>query len=72
MYEIAAQVRGVPFINLKEIPIRKDILFTIPEPIAQTHQVICFDADENSIKVATINPNNLQLIDFLQKRLIKN
>lgn len=71
LYEIAAQVRGVPFINLKEIPIRKDILFTIPEPIAQTHQVICFDADENSIKVATINPNNLQLIDFLQKTVDK-
>ncbi len=71
LYEIAAQVRGVPFINLKEIPIRKDILFTIPEPTAQTHQVICFDADENSIKVATINPNDLQLIDFLQKTVDK-
>lgn len=67
LYELLAKEENVSYINLKEIPVRKDILFTIPEPIAQTHQVVCFDADEKNLKVATLKPNDIQLVDFLQK-----
>ncbi len=67
LYQLAAQKDNIPFVNLKEIPIRKDILFTLPEPLAQTHHTVCFDSTDNTIKIATLEPNDIQLQDFLQK-----
>lgn len=72
LYELVAQKNHIPFVNLKEEPIRKDVLFTIPEPIAQTHNIICFNADGDTLHIATLEPENIQLIDFLQKTIEKN
>lgn len=67
LYEMAAQKMELPFINIKNIPIRKDILFTIPKPIAQTHRVVCFEVTETTLKIATTAPKDVQLMDFLKK-----
>ena len=67
LYQLIAEKKNIPFINLKEIPIRKDILFTLSEPLAQTHNTICFDSTDDILKIATLEPENIQLQDFLQK-----
>ena len=72
LYELAARDNKLPFVNLKETQIRKDVLFTIPEPIAQTHQLICFNTDEKNIDIATLEPHNIQLLDFLKKTSSKD
>ncbi len=71
LYEMAAQEKNIPFINLKESPIRKDILFTISESLARTHETISFDGDDNKLKIATLQPDNVQLVDFLHKTIDK-
>ena len=43
LYQTAASFYNLPFINLKNQTIRKDILFMIPEPLAVTHKIIAFD-----------------------------
>ena len=68
LYESASQYYNVPFINLKGQTIRKDILFVIPEPIASTHKIIAFDGDNKNIKIATTNPDNLEIFEFIQKK----
>jgi len=68
LYEMAAQQLNLTFINLKGKVIRKDILFMIPEPIAKTHQVIAFDLSENSLKIATLDPDDLQTFEFIKKK----
>jgi type IV pilus assembly protein PilB len=68
LYESAAKYFKLPFINLKGVTIRKDILFTIPEPIALTHQLIAFDGNDKEIKLATTNPDNLQIFEFINKK----
>jgi type IV pilus assembly protein PilB len=68
LYESASQYYNVPFINLKGQTIRKDILFVIPEPIASTHKIIAFDGDDKYIKIATTNPDNLEIFEFIQKK----
>lgn len=68
LYESAAQYYDFPFINLKGQTIRKDILFVIPEPIASTHKIIAFDGDDKNIKIATTNPDNLEIFEFIQKK----
>ncbi len=68
LYDAAAQYFNLPFINLKGQIIRKDILLLIPEAIAQTHKIIAFDLEGDNLKVATLNPDDLQTIEFLKKK----
>ena len=68
LYTSAARYFGVPFINLKNETIRKDILFLIPEPIAATHKIVAFDKNDHELKVATLDPENLQIFEFLTKK----
>jgi len=68
LYENAASYFKVPFINLKDQIIRKDVLFNIPEPIASTHQVVSFAADDKEIKIATLDPENIEIFEFIRKK----
>ncbi|MDX9893297.1 MAG: ATPase, T2SS/T4P/T4SS family [Patescibacteria group bacterium] len=68
LYQNAAKYFDLPFIDLKNETIRKDILFLIPEPIAATHRIIAFDRNDDQLKIATLDPNNLQIFEFLAKK----
>lgn len=68
LYETVAKHLGLPFIDLKNAIIRKDILMAIPEPIAQAHGIIAYDRDDKTVKVATTDPDDLQTFEFLKKR----
>ncbi len=68
LYSAAAQFFGLPYIDLKDINIRKDVLFLVPEAIAQNHQVIAFDQQGTIVKLATTNPEDLETKDFIQKK----
>lgn len=68
LYENAATYFGVPFVDLKNQTIRKDILFSIPEPIATTHQIIAFDSDTKNLKIATTEPDDLEIFEFIEKK----
>jgi type IV pilus assembly protein PilB len=67
-YRAAADYFKAPFVDLKGVQVRKDILDLIPEPIATTHQIIAFDKGAEVMKVATLDPNDLQTVEFLQRK----
>jgi type IV pilus assembly protein PilB len=68
LYRIAAQYYKLPFINLRELPIRQDILFQIPEPIAQSHRTVAFDKKQDELNVATLEPTDLQTFEFIKRK----
>ncbi|MFA6098505.1 MAG: GspE/PulE family protein [Patescibacteria group bacterium] len=68
LYETAGNYYKIPFIDLRRMSIRKDILTLIPETIVQTYQIVAFDKDETTLKVASVDPKNLQIIEFLKKK----
>lgn len=68
IYNNTAKYFDLPFINLKNETIRKDILFLIPEPIAATHKIIAFDKTDTELKIAALNPEDLQIFEFLAKK----
>jgi type IV pilus assembly protein PilB len=68
LYQNIANYFNLPFIDLKNETIRKDILFLIPEPIAMTHKIISFDKNEKELKIASVNPEDLQIFEFLGKK----
>ena len=68
LYENAASFYKIPFIDLKNQTIRKDVLFTVPEPIATTHGIISFDATDKEIKLAILDPEDIEIIEFIKKK----
>ncbi|KKS42659.1 hypothetical protein A3H03_02640 [Candidatus Kuenenbacteria bacterium RIFCSPLOWO2_12_FULL_42_13] len=68
-FEKIAKVKGLPFVDLKNEIIRKDILQFIPEPIAQSHHVVAFDKKGATVRVATLDPSDLQTFTFLEKKI---
>ncbi len=69
LYESAATYFKVPFISLKNVIIRHDVLMKIPEAIANAHNIIAFDEDKKFLKVATLDPGDLETFNFLKKKL---
>ena len=68
LYRIAAQFYKLPFINLREVPIRQDILFLIPEPIAASHKLISFEKTDDELRVASLEPTDLQTFEFIRRK----
>jgi type IV pilus assembly protein PilB len=68
LYQLAAKHFNLPFIDLKNKTVRKDILLSIPEATAQTHKIIAFDKTDTTLRVATLDVDNIELFDFLAKK----
>ena len=67
-YKIAADYFNLPFVDLKGKNIRQDVLFTVPEATATAHRIIAFDKDEKNIHLATTEPTNLEIFEFIKKK----
>ena len=61
----------VPFVNLKEQTIQKEALLNVPEPIAVAHDLIAFAQEGNVLKIAALDPEDLEIFDFLRKKTDK-
>lgn len=68
-YENVARYFKMPFIKLTDKIVRKDILNLIPETIAHAHKIVVFDKTAKECKLATINPGNIQIIEFIKKKI---
>ena len=56
-------------VRLGEISIPDEVLRLIPEEVAKSQKVIAFKKDEKSLYIATADPGNIQIKDFLEKRV---
>ena len=59
---------GFPFVNLRKTKIKKDILYIIPEIVAKKHNAIAFEKTKEGIKIALINPENLEIREFIERK----
>lgn len=67
---LVAEIVGYPYINVSKIEIPNEILEIVPEHIALGQGVITFALDEfnNRVKIATVNPFDLEMIHDLEKK----
>ncbi len=68
LQKLYAYILGIPFVDLEKETIPTDILHIIPEPIARKSRVVSFEKSGTNLKVAMINPDDLQTIDFIKKK----
>lgn len=66
--QLYAYILGVPFVDLSKEIVPADILQIIPEPIAKKYKIIAFEKTGQELKVAMLNPEDIQTIDFIRKK----
>ena len=66
--QLYSYILGIPFVNLEKEVIPKEILQLIPEPIAKKYKIVAFKKTNRELKVAMLNPEDLQTIDFIRKK----
>lgn len=62
------QLLGIPFISLEGKAFSTEGLNLIPEAVARHYHLIPFDRQDNNLLVAMIDPFDLQVIQFLEKK----
>jgi type IV pilus assembly protein PilB len=58
----------VPFVDISKEVIPPEILQIVPEPIAKKYKIISFEKNGQELKVAMLNPEDIQTIDFIRKK----
>lgn len=66
--KIYSLILGIPFVSLEKNEIPVNILQIIPAPIAKKYNIVAFEKEKDNLKVAMLNPDDLQTIDFIQKK----
>lgn len=66
--KLYAYILGVPFVDLTKEIIPMEILQIVPEPIAKKYNIIAFEKDGKNLKIAMLNPEDIQTIDFIRKK----
>lgn len=66
--KLYAYILGIPYVDLEKNLISPDILQIVPEPIAKKYNIVAFEKAGNNLKIAMLNPEDLQTIDFIKKK----
>lgn len=68
LYKAGAQFFKLPFVVLLGQIIPQSVLRLIPEPIASSHQIVAYAKENDILKVAVLDPEDLQTIEFVEKK----
>lgn len=68
LQKLYAYILGVPYVELQKETIPQEVLQIIPEPIAKKYSIIAFERGKKELKVAMLNPEDIQTIDFIRKK----
>lgn len=64
-----SELLSLPLVRLGEISIPRDVLDLIPQVVAKKQKVIAFRKDKNGLSIAMADPSNLQIKDFIEKKV---
>ncbi len=63
---------NIPFIDLSKIQINREVLNVLDEKNARSHQCVIFELiDDGSVKMAMVDPMDIQSIRYLEKLISK-
>lgn len=64
-----AKVNHIPYVNLSDAKIEKEILRLLPKEIAQRYMAVPLGMVNERLVVAMLDADNVQAVDFLSKRI---
>ena len=59
---------GIPYIDLGELQVSKEILEKIPERVSKRYQAVVFGEEDSHLKVAMADPNDVEALQSIQKQ----
>ena len=65
---LIADFLHIPFTILSKLTIPEEIFRIVPEKIARKHKVIPFEKTAEGIKVATVDPTNIEVLQGISKK----
>src|SRR5680860_298189 len=68
MDKLRAYVLGIPFVDLTDLEIDPEVLEIISEPVSRQYNAIAFDKKGSQLRIAMLDPDDLQFIDFVNKK----
>lgn len=68
LQKMYAYILGIPYVDLSKEAIPIEILQIVPELIAKKYNIVSFEKTGANLKVAMLNPEDLQTIDFIKKK----
>ena len=68
LYAYMSEHTKSPLVDLKEKEINRDILLLVPQPLAETHNIICFEKTKDTIELAMLDPMDIQTIEFMGRK----
>lgn len=68
LYQAIADHFKLPFIDLKNREIKKEVISLIPSPLAVARQVVIFAKEGKELKVAVLDPLDLQTAEFIKRK----
>ncbi|HVE81131.1 MAG TPA: ATPase, T2SS/T4P/T4SS family [Candidatus Dormibacteraeota bacterium] len=69
LLELYAKSIEVPYVELKDQKIPRDILTKIPERIARKYQAVLFGKEGSQLLLAMADPEDFQAADFISKQI---
>ncbi len=67
LFSLIAEYFGVEYVDLKNIEIPSDVIKLIPKRIAIERKIIPYKKDPFKLKVAMVNPADIQSIEFIKR-----
>lgn len=70
LVKLYGQVYNIPYIELSQVEITKDIISKLPEKVAQRYQAVVFGENEDgSVNLAMADPLDIQAVQFIEKEI---
>jgi type IV pilus assembly protein PilB len=68
LYTYISEKMKTPIVDLKEKEITRDVLNIVPQPLAETHNIVCFGKSKDTIELAMLDPMDIQTIEFMHRK----
>ncbi|TAK89209.1 type II/IV secretion system protein [Patescibacteria group bacterium] len=72
LLKLYAKHIDVPYVELHNLKVPRDILTKIPERIARKYQVVLFGQQGSTLQLAMADPEDFQAADFIAKQIGQN
>lgn len=67
--QVKAEMFGLPYVDLRDVSIPREVLQIIPESTARGHAIIAYEQTPDKLKVAMADPNDRQIVEFIHKKV---
>ncbi len=68
LFEKIAEHLNLPFMQLKGLEIKHEVVNLVPNPLALTHNVIAYDKDKKNVKLAMVDPTDIETAEFIRRK----